>query len=251
VGVVLRTIIIVPCYNEAARLDSAAFAAFLSSEMNVRFLFVDDGSRDATGDVVRALARECPRRVQLLQLRQNHGKAEAVRAGILEAARLQPDLIGYWDADLATPLTEIPAMATRFADSRIGLVVGARIRMLGRDIRRSGLRHYGGRVFATFASLQLHLPVYDTQCGAKIFRVTPEIVTIFDRPFRLRWCFDVELLARFHASITATGCGLCVEHPLSRWADVGASKLTIAQALSVLPELIKLPAVIRDERRRS
>jgi glycosyltransferase involved in cell wall biosynthesis len=113
---VLSTIIVVPCYNEAARLDSAAFARFLTSESNVRFVFVDDGSKDATAEVVRAIGREWPDRVHLLQLARNQGKAEAVRSGILEAARLQPDLIGYWDADLATPLMEIPAMAARFAD---------------------------------------------------------------------------------------------------------------------------------------
>jgi hypothetical protein len=71
--------------------------------------------------------------------------------------------------------------------------------MLGRDIRRSAFRHYAGRLFATFASLQLRLPVYDTQCGAKIFRATPEVVALFGRPFRLRWCFDVEVLSRFDA----------------------------------------------------
>jgi glycosyltransferase involved in cell wall biosynthesis len=246
---VLGTIIVVPCYNEAARLNSAAFEQFLACEAHgdVGFLFVDDGSRDATADVVHALNRAWPDRVRVLRLARNQGKAEAVRVGILEAARLEPELIGYWDADLATPLTEIPAMAARLRQHGAGLVIGSRIRMLGHDIRRSVFRHYLGRIFATFASLELRLPVYDTQCGAKIFHATPDAVALFARPFRLRWCFDVEVLGRFDALSRPV---VCIEHPVQRWADVGASKLTAGQALRILPELVRLPFVIRDERRR-
>ena len=240
------TIIVVPCYNEAARLDAAAFHRFLASGAHVGFLFVDDGSQDQTAAVVRTLAEPWPNDVRLLQLPLNQGKAEAVRAGIVEAIRLGADLVGYWDADLATPLAEIQPMAARLVNGGATLVIGSRVRMLGHDIRRSGFRHYVGRIFATFASLQLRLPVYDTQCGAKIFRVTPASVVLFARPFRLRWCFDVELLARF----TALPDAAIVEFPVSRWVDVGASKLTARQALSIIPELMRLPSVMRDERQR-
>jgi hypothetical protein len=156
-------------------------------------------------------------------------------------------VIGYWDADLATPLAEIDGMVARLAEDAVILVIGSRVRMLGQDIRRSALRHCIGRAFATVASLQLRLPVYDTQCGAKIFRVTPATIAVFSRPFRLRWCFDVELLARFDALGLP---GACVEHPVSRWTDVGASKLNARQALGVLRELVRLPFVMRDERGR-
>jgi glycosyltransferase involved in cell wall biosynthesis len=245
---VLSAVIVVPCYNEAARLDPEAFNRFLARESNVRLLFVDDGSSDATADVVRAFGREWPGRVSLLQLGRNQGKAEAVRRGILDAATLGSELIGYWDADLATPLTEIPAMASAFANNGVGMVIGSRVRLLGRDVHRSAFRHYFGRAFATFASMQLRVPVYDTQCGAKLFRAAPAIVALFSRPFRLRWCFDVEVLARFNA--LGQSCGACIEHPVSRWVDAAGSKLTLRQALRVLPELARLPSVMRDERRR-
>ena len=249
-GVVLTTVIVVPCFNEAARLQAGAFTRFLAAEPNVRFLFVDDGSTDATADVVERAARECPEHVTLLRLGRNQGKAEAVRRGVVDASRSPAELIGYWDADLATPLNEIPAMIELFSDVSVGFVLGSRIRMLGRDIRRSALRHYVGRAFATFASMQLQLPVYDTQCGAKIFRASPEIVDLFSRPFRLRWCFDVELLGRFTALDLGERFGACIEFPVTRWADVGASKLTLRQAVRVLPELISLPSILDDERRR-
>jgi dolichyl-phosphate beta-glucosyltransferase len=248
VGIVRSAVIVVPCFNEAARLDPSAFGRFLADEPDVRFLFVDDGSKDATAEIVRDVGRDWPDRVRLLQLDSNRGKAEAVRRGVLEAAAFGTELIGYWDADLAAPLSELPAAAAAFDDHRIGMVIGSRVRLLGHDVHRSPLRHYVGRAFATYASLQLRMPVYDTQCGAKLFRAAPAILTVFARPFRLRWCFDVEVLARFNA--LGTRGGACVEHPVSRWVDAAGSKLTVRQALRVLPELMRLPHVLRDERQR-
>ena len=246
----LSAVIVVPCYNEASRLDSAAFCRFLACEPNVMILFVDDGSIDATAQVVESIRHQYPERVRLLLLNENHGKAEAVRLGINEAARFKPHLIGYWDADLATPLSEVAAMTALFADPDVGLVIGSRVRMIGYDVRLSAIRHYIGLAFATLASLQLRLPVYDTQCGAKVLRASPEIVALFSRQFRLRWCFDVELLARFDALSVRSPHRTCIEHPVSRWMDVGASKLTLRQVLRIIPELIRLPGVLLDERQR-
>lgn len=64
---------------------------------------------------------------------------------------------------------------------------------------RRTIRHYLGRVFASVAVVALRFPIYDTQWGAKVFRVTPELAAVFNDAFLSRWVFDVELIARFIA----------------------------------------------------
>jgi hypothetical protein len=149
---------------------------------------------------------------------------------LLRAFEADPDYVGYWDADLSTPLDAIPTFCS-VLDSRrdIEMVFGARVSLLGRSVKRDLLRHYLGRVFATAASLALGIGFYDTQCGAKIFRVTHEIKSLFQGPFSTRWIFDVEIVARLVAARRATdrpGVGEVVyEFPLHEWRDVAGSKV--------------------------
>src|ERR1043165_9106871 len=90
---------VVPCYNEEKRLDLDAFRAFSD---RVGFLFVDDGSRDGTRRLLQSNGFD------VLGFDKNGGKAEAVRRGIVEAMSRGAEVVGFWDADLATPLSELP-----------------------------------------------------------------------------------------------------------------------------------------------
>ena len=233
--------IVVPCFNEAARLDLQAFRDF-RDDGGTRFLFVDDGSTDDTEAVLAGLVASDPSRFGLRVLERNSGKAEAVRSGLLAALREDPAIVGYWDADLATPLSTILPMC-ELLDSRpeLQVVLGARVRLMGRSIERRAYRHYLGRVFATAASLILRLPVYDTQCGAKVFRNTPRLRRILEAPFRVDWTFDVELLARFLSSSGEEGVPdpqrEIYEYPLSQWHDAPGSKLRITDYPRALAEL--------------
>ena len=159
------TTIIIPCYNEAERLDVPAFVQHALTDPPDRFLFVNDGSSDHTMDVLRNLIEFDPERFSVLDLARNGGKAEAVRQGVLAALDRNSRFVGYWDADLATPLDAIePFRQKLLTRSDIDIIFGARIRMLGRDVKRQPHRHYLGRLFATAASTLLGMGVYDTQC---------------------------------------------------------------------------------------
>jgi hypothetical protein len=126
--------------------------------------------------------------------------------------------------------------------------MGSRVQLLGHAIQRRHGRHYLGRVFATCASLSLGLPVYDTQCGAKLFRHTPALVSALAAPFTSRWVFDVELLARLvcpRPGITAIAMERIREEPLLSWTDIPGSKLRPAAALRCGLDLLRLGLKLR------
>ena len=186
-----RATLVIPCYNEETRLRLGRFESFLAASQTTRLLFVDDGSRDGTRALLQAFCSASHGRASLLSLPSNAGKAEAVRRGMLAAADEAVPFVGYWDADLATPLETLDLFLAEFArHAHIDLVMGSRVLLLGKTIERRAVRHYAGRVIATAVSSLLRLAVYDTQCGAKLFRVTPEVRYAFAAPFLSGWLFD-------------------------------------------------------------
>jgi glycosyltransferase involved in cell wall biosynthesis len=225
-----RAIVVVPCYNEAKRLNLRAIQEYGRRADAAELLFVNDGSRDETLELLEHLNRSNPRRFSFLHLAKNGGKAEAVRQGVLMAIGAGADYVGFWDADLATPLADIEPFC-RILDGKpaIDLVVGTRMRLLGHAIERKPLRHALGRLFANVASLALGVKLFDTQCGAKLFRVTPNLARLFERPFQTKWIFDVELLARMKQARQVRRQPLLesaiYEFPLDSWRDVAGSNV--------------------------
>lgn len=243
-----KTAIVVPCYNEAQRLNTQAFLRAASDDESLFFIFVNDGSTDRTLGVITRLHDANPKQLRYLDLPKNSGKAEAVRQGFLAAFASGFTNIGYWDADLATPLSSIRAFRELLDTPTTSLVIGSRVKLLGRRIERRAWRHYLGRVFATAASLILRLPVYDTQCGAKIFKSSDSLRTVFRDPFTVSWIFDVEILARLliierQAYGDAAGSGW-MEYPLEQWCDIAGSKLGWGSFLSSGVDLLKLAAFL-------
>lgn len=239
-SLIMQTTIVIPCYNEAERLNKAEFLAYLRDHADVQFLFVNDGSRDNTLEVLQAFSEEHPQ-VQYLDVQPNGGKAEAVRRGMLHAAEhFQSDYIGFWDADLATPLYEIDHFLANAQRKDFDVVTGLRLARLGAEVRRKNLRHYIGRCFATVASSLLRIPVYDTQCGSKLYK-SNVVKDLFTDSFVTRWLFDVEILARYkqqHGRERALT--LIYEYPLLAWEDVNGSKLKITDFLKAPFELLKI-----------
>ncbi|MCX5782863.1 MAG: glycosyltransferase [Elusimicrobia bacterium] len=225
--------LIIPCYNEEKRLDMDAFKEHCGE---CRFLFVDDGSTDRTSEIIRQNLSDD---IALLQLKSNAGKAEAVRQGMLYALEKPPlcnaEWFGYWDADLAAPLTELKrflAFAEMFG-GEVDAILGSRIAMLGSLIKRRRVRHLTGRAFALAAGLLLNIKTHDSQCGAKIFR--REIIErAFSEKFISKWLFDIEALLRLK------DCNI-IECPLKTWRDKDGGNLKVAGDLPrILLDLIKI-----------
>lgn len=238
----LKTIMVVPCYNEANRLKLSAFRDYLLANRSLGFLFVNDGSQDQTLTILTEFCSSIPQQAYVIDLQKNQGKAEAVRRGILAATSCRPEYVGFWDADLATPLSEIGIFCD-LLDRRqdVDLVVGSRLSLLGHRVERKTYRRILGRLFATAASRVLSLGMRDTQCGAKLFRVNEQLNSVFQDPFYTRWILDVEILARMIAIQKASG-GRSVresiyEKPLEHWLDVDGSKLKFRDFITTTCDL--------------
>lgn len=239
-----ETHIVVPCYNEEKRLNASAFLAHLSTS-DVKFVFVNDGSRDATLARLNDLQARAADRITVVDLAQNSGKAEAVRQGLLAAIRLGATEVGYWDADLATPLDAIEdfrRVMAKFEDVQV--VYGARRMLLGHRIERTLKRRLVSRVCATLARQAVRLPIGDTQCGAKLLRVTPALRLALSQPFTAGWLFDVELFTRLSGRISERRYAF-YEQPLAEWDEVAGSKVSTRAIVRSGFQMLRLVAETR------
>lgn len=229
--------LVIPCKDEYRRLRPGDFLQAVKDNPNLTLLFVDDGSTDRTAETLAFLRKESPA-IETIHLPRNVGKAEAVRTGInwlLDHTAVS--VVGFWDADLATPFSELPAFLERL-ESRNGreAVIGVRWPHLGVSIRRSRFRSLTGLMMKSLIRLALGVPAYDTQCGAKIFRRNLA-AKVFAEPFLSRWLFDVEVLKRMG---TIRLHHAVAELPLSSWTDVPGSKLRLRDTFRLFVDLFRI-----------
>lgn len=243
--------LIVPCCNEAKRLPYNEIGDFIVNNPHIRFCFVNDGSTDRTLRILNDLQKRYPLAVSVISLSKNNGKAEAVRQGILYcAASKPPPYLGYWDADMATPLSEChDFLRILERNSKIHAIIGSRMPRLGATISRKRFRNIVGRVIANLISIYLGFDLYDSQCGAKIFR-TGLAEKLFFEPFCSCWLFDVELFKRLTISFSQNYPQKHIlEFPLYEWHDVEGSKLKFYHAGHIFWELSKIAFTYRIRRR--
>lgn len=161
--------IVIPVYNESERIGNTLeqLAAYLTdAEFHSEVIIVDDGSSDDTATLVASHANRFEN-LQLLQL--NHGgKARAVLAGLGNATG---DIVGFMDADLATPLWNLTFVLTHIGASA-DLVIGSREEPDSIRIGEPGYRHLMGRVFNFIVRLLLLPELHDSQCGFKFMTDT-------------------------------------------------------------------------------
>lgn len=245
------TLVVVPCFDEAERLLPDEFLRLIR-EGRTGIVFVDDGSKDATRSVLEGIRDRAEGAVRIIGLERNVGKGEAVRQGLNEAIGSDADWVGFLDADLSTPVDDFVRLLERARVGRLDVIMGARVALHGADISRRPERHYPGRIFATFASVILRMAIYDTQCGAKVFRSTPALVEALEEPFRSRWAFDVEILGRLLTGPRGQpgiDPRLVREIPLETWHDRPGSKVRAIDMVRVAGELV---LIARDlEKRRA
>jgi glycosyltransferase involved in cell wall biosynthesis len=234
--------IIIPFYNEAKRFPAKEFLEFLQKDPETSFCLVNDGSTDETGRMLGSLHDKFPDRIQVISLSENNGKAVAVQTGMISAMQhFTCGYYGYFDADLSTRLEESFRLRSRLQEKpTLEYAFGSRIAILGYRIERKLYRHLIGRIIATFISGILHLMVYDTQCGAKLF--TQSLAArVFEKPFITRWLFDVEILARIIGIYGRDRVEeVVVEVPVESWIDKGGSKISWTYGFRVLYDLMRI-----------
>jgi dolichyl-phosphate beta-glucosyltransferase len=212
--------VVIPAFNEAERIGetlSTTIDYLRITSPQSELIVVNDGSTDGTGDIVRRVfAKEPPMPVRLLEHFPNRGKGAAVREGLLSATKA---IAVFFDADLSTPLNQLPKIVEPIAYGDTDLAFGSRA--LDRTLignRQPWRREQGGRVFNLLVRLSTGLPFWDTQCGFKAFRmaVCREIIAaaMVDG-----FGFDVELL------LLAQRAGLRLREIPVRWNHHEGSKV--------------------------
>lgn len=237
-GTTAKVALAVPCFNERGRLDVEQFAEG-AEKNNLQILFVDDGSKDGTADFIAEKIGNCPK-LGLLRCEQNRGKGAAVRVGVFQLAEASADAewIGFWDADLSTPLDEVRHMLAfhELEGGQAEAIWASRVMRAGSHIERRFKRHLFGRFFATAAGELLGVRAYDTQCGAKLFR-RDVVPAIFAEEFVSRWIFDVELYQRL-------GHDRILECPVLSWTDQPGSKISVFREFpEVFCDLLRIRAM--------
>jgi dolichyl-phosphate beta-glucosyltransferase len=227
--------LVIPAYNEAARLGASLALAFdyLNAQTyESELIVVDDGSTDETVRVASegfASAGRVASRV--LAGEPNRGKGYAVRRGLL-AARGRVAL--FTDADFSTPITETPKLTAPIRSGQCDIAFGSRA--LDRSLvgtHQPFTREQSGRFFNRVMRLATCLPFKDTQCGFKAFRA--DVCRPVVEGARIdRFGFDVELIYVAHAA------GLRLREVPVRWDDVEGSKVTFRGGLDGFLDLREL-----------
>jgi dolichyl-phosphate beta-glucosyltransferase len=187
-----RYSIVIPAYNEAARIVAtleAVVDCVRRRGWDAEVIVVDDGSHDLTPDIVRSFAELAPE-VRLVQNTENRGKGYSVRRGMLLGAG---EIVLFTDADLSSPLEEAEGLFEAIAGGA-DIAIGSRwLERARQTIRQPLYRRFFGRCFNAVTRAIMGLPYADTQCGFKAF-TRAAAQSVFPLQTIERWGFDPEIL---------------------------------------------------------
>jgi len=229
--------VVIPCFNEAARISTTIRATLDYLHKNSpesELIVVNDGSTDATGRIARDVFSAAELTTRLLENFPNRGKGAAVRSGLLVARK---PIALFFDADLSTPLEETPTVIEPIANGEVDIAFGSRAldrRLIGQH--QPWRREQAGRVFNLLARLATGLPFWDTQCGFKAFRMEA-CRPIIESAKVIGFGFDVELL------LLAQRAGLRLREIPVRWNHHEGSKIRLVHdSVRMLREVLSLRA---------
>jgi glycosyltransferase involved in cell wall biosynthesis len=159
--------VVVPVYNEAATVAQVVGELLELDQLRLEILLVDDGSTDASPDILAQLAERFSA-VKVLTQSQNRGKGAAVRRGITESTG---DILLIQDADLEYSPTDIPALIDPLLTGKADAVFGTRLRGGAHPQRAHLFWHYAGNRFLTLlANVLYNTTISDMEVGYKAFR---------------------------------------------------------------------------------
>jgi len=222
--------IVIPAYNESARILSAlqaVVACIRARRWDAEVIVVNDGSTDDTAAIVHTFAAQAPE-IRLIENPGNCGKGYSVRNGMLQA---MGEVVLFSDSDLSAPIEEAERLFAAIANGA-DIAIGSRWLESSRQTHRQPLyRQFLGRCFNAVTRFVMGLHYADTQCGFKAF--TREAAqTVFQLQTITRWGFDPEIL------FIALKRGFwIIEVPVS-WAHDSRSRVSyIRDGMKMLEEL--------------
>ena len=242
-----KVVIIVPCFNEAKRLNRNYFET-LSNINNTLWIFVDDGSTDNTVQILQELSKKP--NIDFLHIGQNVGKSRALAYGMHQAFSLYSDIkwLGFLDSDAAFSKFDVESIISkRDSIGSFDAIYSSRVKLAGRKIQRNSTRHFFARIIATLFGLIWGDIPYDTQSGFKLYRTEKFSDELFLKPFRTRWFFDIEFSMRF--SKINNSKLMVWEEPVYSWTDIPGTKLNFGQGFVVFIEIIYIMTLIIRQRR--
>lgn len=234
-----RLAIIVPCFNEANRLNVEYFKKLIEQSNDVLYVFIDDCSTDNTIKLLNTLKSFKASKVTVVANPNNLGKGESIRKGWLEIINKYPSIefLGFIDADSAFALQDVNKIIKLSFSNDFDSVWSSRVKLAGREIRRSLYRHFIGRIIQTYLQFFYRFGIYDSQSGLKVWRKNQKFTLSIMDTFRTRWFFEVEMLIR----VNNLGFEINVwEEPVLAWRDVPGSKIGITQIWEIIKSLILL-----------
>jgi glycosyltransferase involved in cell wall biosynthesis len=226
--------IVIPAFNESARIPATlqdVVCCIRRHQWDAEVIVVNDGSTDATRQVVLDFARTAPE-VRILDNPGNRGKGYSVRSGLLQAFG---EVVMFTDADLSAPMDEAERLFAAIAEGA-DIAIGSRWLEKGRQTHRQPLyRQFFGRCFNAVTRGVMGLHFADTQCGFKAF-TRHAAQTVFQLQTIERWGFDPEIL------FIALKSGFkVVEVPVSWGHDARSRMSYLKDGMKMLEEI----AIIR------